>query len=119
MRGRRKGGAEESAEVGAEGTDENEALGETVGAAGVAIPLAATGGLTEAEPAGGPIAGAEESVGIDERFDDDWFVGIASAPVGGETTGHLAEEAGREKLDLDPGESRHKVLILQVLWGRG
>ena len=53
MSGGRERRGEETAEVRAEWADEDEALGEAVGAAGVAVPLAAAGGLDEAAPAGG------------------------------------------------------------------
>ena len=99
--------------------DEDEALGETVGAAGVAVPLAAAGGLAEAEPAGGAVAGAEEAVGVDERLNEDGLVMVPSEPVGGEAAGGEGKETGGQKADLDPGQSRHKMLMLRVLWGRG
>ena len=65
---------------------------EAVGAASVAVPLAAAGGLAEAEPAGGAIAGAEEAVGVDERLEEDRLVVVAGAPVGGEAAGGVPSQ---------------------------
>ena len=48
-----------------------------MGTAVVAIVAAAAGGFTEAAPAGGAVAGAEEAVGGDEGFKEDGRVAVS------------------------------------------
>lgn len=103
MSGGRERRGEETAEVGTQGAEEDEALGLPVSAAVMAVVFASTGGLAEAEPASGAVAGAEEAVGVDEAFEGKRSVCVAGVPVGREAAGGQAQEAGGEEADLDPG----------------
>ncbi len=112
--GLRRGGqgrAQDRSVVGAERPDEEEALGEAVGAAGVPVPLAAASGLAQAEPASGAVAGAEEAVGVDERFEEDGLVAVAGAPVGRQAADDLAQQAGGQEPDLDPRQDEEGGVI--------
>ena len=72
-------GAEAAAEVSCERMEPDVLLGQS--SAGVDIELAAALGLADVEPVGGTVAGAEETIALDEGLQQQWAVAVAGLPV--------------------------------------
>jgi hypothetical protein len=53
----------------------------------VDIELAATGGLSKAEPVGRSVSGAEKALLLDESFEQERPVTVLDLPVGGDFSG--------------------------------
>ena len=94
--------AEDGAEVGVEGFEQDVLDGEGVLVAD--IELAAALSLADGDPVGGAVAGGLEAVGLAEGFQQDGADAVALVPVGGQAAGDAGEHVGGEPGDADPGQ---------------
>ena len=95
---------------GARAQDLPAVLGQRIEIDILGVPLGAALGLADGEPVGGAIAGAGETLRIDEGLDEDGLVAILLVPVGGQLADGQGQGVRGQMLDADPGQEQEARL---------
>ena len=75
------------------------------------VELAAPLGVAQAEPVGGPVAGAGEARLFYKGLEQDWFVAVAMQPLVWELACSEPEEPGGQMPGGDPGEDEEPRVV--------
>ena len=80
-----------------------------------AIGSVATGGVSQEDPVGRPVASSLKARAVDQGFQQDWRISIMLAPILRELAGRTSQDRGSQSFHVNGRENEKAAVIDDVL----